>query len=192
MRILKRHIIILFALALILSACGQKGIKDGVKWPIEDFNVTDHNGEPFGLKDLEGKVWMANFIFANCPDICPPMTYNMGKLQKMAKEEGIENIEFVSFTVDPEKDTPEALKAYGEQFQLDFSNYHFLTGYSQEFIEEFALENFKALVKKDSEDYVIHQSYFYLVDKDGTTRKYYSGLNDVPYEEIIHDMKALQ
>lgn len=176
----------------ILAACGKNDIENRVNWPIEEFSFTDHNGQSLSLEDLKGKVWVADFIFTNCPDICPPMTYNMVKLQEMAKEEGIENIEFVSFSVDPEVDTPEALKKFGEKFQVDFSNYHFLTGYEQSFIEEFAQKNFKAAVKKTEDNYVIHQSYFYLVDKDGTIVKYYSGVNDVPFDEIIHDIKVLQ
>jgi protein SCO1/2 len=76
---------------------------------------------------------------------------------------------------------------------LDFSNYHFLTGYDQTFIETFARENFKTFVKKpENEDQVIHQTYFYLVDQEGTIMKYYSGANDVPFADIINDIKALQ
>jgi protein SCO1 len=185
--------IVAIALLVLLSACGNSGIKDPLNWPIEDFTFTDHNGEEFGKKDLQGKIWMADFVFTNCDTICPPMTHNMTKLQKMAKEEGIENVEFISFSVDPEVDTPEVLKDYGGKFDLDFSNFRFLTGYSQSFIETFALENFKTLVKKpENEQQVIHQSYFYLVDQEGTIMQYYSGSSDVPYEDIINDMKALQ
>lgn len=188
-----RFILLSLTLLVMLSACGNSGIKDPLNWPIEDFTFTDQNGEEFGKKELKGKIWMADFVFTNCDTICPPMTHNMTKLQKMAKEEGIENVEFISFSVDPEVDTPEVLNDYGGKFDLDFSNFHFLTGYSQSFIETFALENFKTLVKKpENEEQVIHQSYFYLVDQEGTIMQYYSGSSDVPYEDIINDMKALQ
>ncbi|MDE3839281.1 cytochrome c oxidase assembly protein [Bacillus methanolicus] len=180
-------------LVLILSACGQSKIEDAINRPLEDFNFTNQNGEPFGLKDLEGKVWVADFIFTNCADVCPPMTFNMAKLQKKVKEEGIENIEFVSFSVDPTVDDPETLKKYGEKYHADQSNWHFLTGYKQEEIEKFALDNFKALVKKPKQgDQVIHGTSFYLVDKNGNVMKEYTGLNEVPFDEIISDIKALQ
>ncbi len=181
-------------LVLLLSACGNNsGVKDPLNWPLDDFTFTDHNGEQLGKKDLKGKVWVADFIFTNCTTVCPPMTHNMTKLQQMAKDEKIENIEFVSFSIDPEVDTPEVLKDYGGKFDLDFSNYHFLTGYDQTFIETFAGENFKTYVKKpENEDQVIHQTYFYLVDQEGTIMKYYSGANDVPFADIINDIKALQ
>ncbi|AIE60438.1 SCO family protein [Bacillus methanolicus] len=180
-------------LVLILSACGQNKIKNAIDRPLKDFTFTDQNGDKFGLKDLKGKVWVADFIYTNCPDVCPPMTFNMVKLQKKVKKEGIKNIQFVSFSVDPTVDKPETLKKYGEKYNADQRNWHFLTGYTQAEIEKFALDNFKALVKKPEKgDQVIHGTSFYLIDKNGHVMKEYTGLNDVPFDEIINDIKALQ
>ncbi|MCM3588657.1 SCO family protein [Mesobacillus maritimus] len=189
----KRVLTVTIIMALfLLSACGQK-LEGALDWPIEEFKFTNHSGETYSLNDLDGKVWVADFIFTNCADVCPPMTANMKKLQDMVKEEGLENVEFVSFTVDPEVDTPEVLKAYGEQFHVDFSNWNFLTGYGQKDIETFAMDNFKTIVVKPEEgDQVVHQTYFYLVDQDGKIQKQYSGLNDIPFEEIISDIKTIQ
>lgn len=185
--------IVALIIVVILSGCGSNGIKDPLNYHIEKFTFTDHEGKEFGLKDLQGSVWVANFIFTNCDTICPPMTFNMTKLQQMVKEEGIENIEFVSFSVDPENDTPEVLKEYGGKFELDFDNFHFLTGYDQSFIETFALDNFKTLVKKpENEEQVIHQSYFYLVDQKGTIMKLYPGAEGIPFADIVNDIKAIQ
>jgi protein SCO1 len=184
---------LILVLAMIMTGCGQGEIKDARDWPVNDFRYTDQNGESFGLKDLEGKVWVADFIFTSCETVCSPMTYNMEKLQQMTKKEGIENIEFVSFSVDPTVDTPEKLKEYGEKFNADFSNWQFLTGYEQAEIENLALKSFKALVKKPQEgDQVIHGTDFYLVGPDGKVLKYYTGLNEIPYEEILSDIKTLQ
>lgn len=178
---------------LLLSACGGGGIKNPLNYEIEDFTFTNQDGKELGLKDLEGKVWVADFIYTYCTTECPPMTFNMTKLQKMVEEEGIENVEFVSFSIDPEVDSPEVLKEYGGNFELDFNNFHFLTGYDQAFIEKFALDNFKALVKKpENQEQVIHQVYFYLVDQNGTIMKAYNGFEDVPFAEIVSDIKALQ
>ena len=52
--------------ALLLTACGSKGVKDAYNWQIDDFTHTDQNKEPFGLENLKGKVWVADFIFTNC------------------------------------------------------------------------------------------------------------------------------
>ena len=185
--------VLFLGVLVFLSGCGQKGIPDAKNWPIEDFTFTNHEGEPFGLEDLKGKIWIADFIFTNCEDVCLPMTSNMVKLQTMVKEEGIENVEFVSFSIDPSVDSPDTLKQFGEQFNVDFNHYHFLTGYDQAFIEKFAVDNFKTLVKKpEGQDQVIHGTDFCLVDQEGKIMKFYTGLNDIPFEEIINDMKALQ
>jgi protein SCO1 len=193
--ILKKVFTLLMLAAVIIFAagCGNSGLKDAKNYPIEDFTFTNQDGESVSKSDLEGKVWMASFIFTNCADVCPPMTANMSKLQDMIKEEGLKGVEIVSFSVDPAVDNPEALKQYGKKFNIDFKNWSFLTGYTQEEIEKFALENFKTLVKKpETGDQVIHGTDFYLVDQNGDMRKYYTGLKEVPFEQIIEDIKALQ
>lgn len=179
---------------LLLAACGGQGeLKGALNYEVEDFTFTNQDGEQLGLQDLQGKVWLADFIFTNCETICLPMTSNMKKLQTMAAEEDIENIEFISFSVDPTVDSPEILKAYAEQHEADFTNWNFLTGYEQKFIEQFGLKSFKTLIQKPaSDDQVIHQSYFYLVNQEGKIQKYYSGASDTPFEEIIDDIKKLQ
>jgi protein SCO1 len=186
-------LIMMAAVAVFAAACGNSGLKDEVNYPIEDFTFTNQDGEQLSKKDLKGKVWVADFVFTNCADVCPPMTANMAKLQDMIKEEKLENVEIVSFSVDPTVDKPEVLKEYGQKFNVDFSNWSFLTGYSQEEIEKFALESFKALVKKPEEgDQVIHGTDFYLIDQEGVMRKYYTGLKEVPFDQIVEDIKTLQ
>jgi protein SCO1 len=188
-----KWVAMLLVVILSLTACGKKEIQNAVNWPVEDFTYTNQNGESFGLKDLKGKVWVADFIFTNCEDVCLPMTFNMEKLQEMTKKEGIENIQFVSFSVDPTVDTPEVLKKYGENFNVNFSNWNFLTGYKDKEIANLALESFKTLVIKPQEgDQVSHGTDFYLVGTDGVILKAYTGLNEIPYEEIIDDIKTLQ
>jgi protein SCO1/2 len=188
-----KWIAILLVVLLFITACGKKEIQNAVNWPVEDFNYTNQNGESLGLEDLKGKVWVADFIFTNCEDVCLPMTFNMEKLQQMTKEENIENIQFVSFSVDPAVDTPDVLKEYGEKFNVDFSNWHFLTGYKDEEIANLAMESFKTLVIKPQEgNQVTHGTDFYLVGPEGIILKRYTGLNEIPYDEIIEDIKTLQ
>ncbi|MGG3561444.1 SCO family protein [Neobacillus rhizosphaerae] len=183
----------IFVSMLLIAGCGKKVIENEVNWPIKDFSATSQEQKTVGLKDLKGKVWISDFIFTSCADVCPPMTANMAKLQKKVKDEGLNNVEFVSFSVDPAVDTPEALKNYATQFGANLKNWTLLTGYSQEFIEEFALKNYKALVKKPEEgNQVVHGTSFYLVDQKGNIKKSYNGYKDVPFEEIISDIKSLQ
>jgi protein SCO1 len=188
-----KWIAILLVVLIFFTACGKKEIQNAVNWPVEDFNYTNQNGESLGLEDLIGKVWIADFIFTNCEDVCLPMTFNMEKLQQMTKKENIENIQFVSFSVDPAVDTPDVLKEYGEKFNADFSNWHFLTGYKDEEIANLAMESFKTLVIKPQEgNQVTHGTDFYLVGPEGIILKRYTGLNEIPYDEIIEDIKTLQ
>ncbi|MFF2450446.1 SCO family protein [Neobacillus sp. NPDC058068] len=189
---LRFSVLLLMMTALLLSACGQKKIENEVTWPVKDFSATTQENKPFSLKDLKGKIAISTFIYTSCPDICPPMTSNMMKLQKMVKDEGLKDVEFVSISVDPTVDTPEVLTRYATQFGVDFNNWTFLTGYSQEFIEEYAPKNFKTIVKKVSEGNVMHQPYFYLMDQDMNIKKTYKGNVEVPFDEIISDIKALQ
>lgn len=190
---LRLSILLLFVSSLLLSACGQNKIKDEVNWTIKDFSATTEASKPFSLKNVKGKVWISDFIFTSCADVCPPMTSNMAKLQQKVKAAGLKNVEFVSFSIDPKVDSPKVLTHYANQFHADFKNWDFVTGYSQNFIENFAFKNFKAFVKKPvGQSQVIHQTYIYLVDRNGHVRKSYSGYQNVPYDEMIHDIKALQ
>jgi protein SCO1/2 len=189
-----RFVLMLLVISsLLLSACGQKEIKNAVDMPIKNFSATNQDNKSFGLKNLKGKVWISDFIFTSCADVCPPMTSNVAKLQKMVKNEGLKNVEFVSFSVDPTVDSPEVLTRFAKQFDVDFKNWTFLTGYSQAFVENFALKSYKTLVKKPEEgSQVIHGIDIYLVDQEGHIKKSFNGFKDVPFDEIIHDIKALQ
>lgn len=181
----------LLSMLVIIAACG-KDVPDDLDWQVEDFTYTDHTNSEFGMSDLEGNVWVADFIFTNCETVCPPMTANMSQLQDKLANEDV-NVEFVSFSVDPERDTPEELVTFSEKFDADLSNWHFLTGYSGDEIQEFAQNSFQTLALPDpNSDQFTHGTSFYLVNKDGVVVKKYSGDSNVPYEEIVSDVKALQ
>ncbi|MFB9759325.1 SCO family protein [Ectobacillus funiculus] len=189
-RIIKTFAVI--SIIILLAACGPK-LKDQTDWKLDSFSYTDQNGKPFGLSDLKGKVWVTDFIFTSCQTVCPPLTANMTRLQKMIKDEGIKNVEFVSFSVDPTVDTPSKMKEFMSRYDMDQSKWHFLTGYTQEEIQNFGKKNFKTLIDKpESSDQVIHGTRFYLVDQNGIVVKSYSGLQNTPYEEIIGDIKRIQ
>ncbi|WP_338782271.1 SCO family protein [Metabacillus sp. FJAT-52054] len=186
------RLIWLAAAFILLSGCSTAASGFKPISSVENFHYKDQEGESFGLPELKGKIWVANFIFTSCTTVCPPMTAHMKKIQSLGAEENIP-FEIVSFSVDPQIDTPEKLKSFGSQFGTSFENWHFLTGYSQKQIEEFSLKSFKTLVKKpENEDQVIHGTSFYLINKEGQVVKSYSGVENPPYEDIIQDMKRLQ
>ncbi|AJO18647.1 SCO1 protein [Bacillus paralicheniformis] len=179
-------------LTVFLSSCGTSKIENSLNYDVQSFSFQNQDGKTVSLESLKGQVWVADFIFTNCKTICPPMTSHMAELQKQMEEENLQ-ARIVSFSVDPENDTPEKLKKFAANYPLNFQNWDFLTGYSQEEIEKFALKSFKAIVKKpEDEDQVIHQSSFYLVDQNGKVVKDYDGAKNTPYDEIIADIKTLE
>lgn len=182
----------LMTMLIVLAGCGQE-IEDPLNWEVESFEYMNQEKEIVSLDDLKGKVWMADFVFTSCETVCPPMTYNMTKLNEALEEEGVEDVQFVSFSVDPTVDTPEKMKEFMSGYDLSKADWQFLSGYSQDEIETFAQENFKALVRKPEEGtQVDHATYFYLVDQEGKIIKAYPGFQDVPTEDIINDIKILQ
>ncbi|WLR53187.1 SCO family protein [Bacillus tianshenii] len=175
----------------MLSACGSSKLENANNWPVEDFTYTNQAGKSVSLEDLKGTVWVADFIFTNCDTVCPPMTANMAKLQEKLKEEGLEDVRIVSFSVDPENDTPKALTEFGNKFGADYSNWDFLTGYTLDEVKDFARESFKTLVDKpESTDQVMHGTSFYLINQEGVVVRDYKGL-EVPYDQIISDIKTI-
>ncbi|SFJ42179.1 SCO family protein [Thermoflavimicrobium dichotomicum] len=173
----------------------QSNDVSSLNWKVPDFKYTDHNGKPFGLSDLKGKVWLADFIFTRCPNVCPPMTANMANVQKELKKAGV-NVHLVSFTVDPEYDKPEVLKAFAEKHGADLSNWSLLTGYKFMDIQKMAKDTFKGSidqVKGPSPDVVLfnHPTQFYLIDQTGKVVKFYDGLKP-DMKQMIQDIQKLQ
>ncbi len=124
-----------------------------------DFEFTTQDNEKLSLDDLKGKYWIADFVFTNCTTVCLPMTTNMSELQDMMEEEGLnEHVELVSFSVDPDRDTPEALKDYAKSYDADLKNWTFLTGYDFETIKELSIKSFKSLLAAppEGDDQVTH------------------------------------
>ncbi|MBX0359605.1 SCO family protein [Halobacillus sp. Nhm2S1] len=190
---MKRFLLLsLFAgIVVFLAACGSNELENTLDWEVQSFEGTTQEGESFSTDDMEGKVWLANFIFTNCNTVCPPMTRNMVKIQEQLKKEDI-NAEIVSFSVDPTVDSPEVLKEFGKKYGVDHSNWSFITEYTQEEISTFAQESFKtSAVKTEGNDQVIHGTAFYLINEEGLVLKKYKGDTEVPFEQIVEDTKTI-
>src|SRR5690606_29307028 len=149
---------------------------------------------PFGAGDLRGKVSVAAFMFTRCPTICPRITATMQELQTRAKQSGVP-IHWVSFSVDPDNDTPAVLQTYAKERQLDVTSWSFLTGDSTQ-IRTVAEQGFKIAAEgkaeATSEHYGIsHGSHLVLVDKRGRIRGYYRTLDDDAQTRLLDDAKLL-
>src|SRR5690625_1179371 len=99
--------------------------------------------------------------------------------------------QLVSFSVDPEYDSPEVLRAYAEGYQADLSNWSFLTGYDFQTIKDFSVGSFKSVVEAppEGDDQVMHGTSFFLVNPEGEVIKRYSGIESEEMENIIQDLK---
>lgn len=188
-----KEAIMLVCLSIVVmvsvTACGGKPKQ--LQYQVEPFEFVNQDGKPFSLSDLKGKVWVADVVFTYCMTVCPTMSAHMAELQKRLKSEGVK-AELVSFSVDPERDDPAALKSYLSKFEADFTNWHGLTGYSFDEIKTFLLKSFRSSIAKDNDDQVIHGTFFYLVDPSGTVVAKYDGMTDTPYDTIVKDIQELQ
>lgn len=149
---------------------------------VPDFQLTRETGAAFAsAAELRGKVWVADFIFTNCPGPCPRLTQHMKRVQEGLK--GIEQAKLVSFTVDPARDTPEVLAAYGKRFSADPARWYFLTG-SRDELHHLSKDVFKlGDVAPDLE----HSTRFVLVDKKGRIRGYYGTTDPSMIVQVIED-----
>lgn len=189
-RILLAMVVIINSL---LASCASYKFEPELDIQVEDFTQINQNNEEVTLETLKGKPWLAMFIFTNCNSICPPMTYNMAEVQQALIDNKIEDYNIVAFSIDPEVDTPEVLTKYLSAYSVaDATKWQLLTGYKQEYIEQFARKSFNSHVKNDpNSDQVIHMASYYLVNADGTVVKDYNGATDVPIDTIVADIKAL-
>lgn len=158
-------------------------------YPVPEFSLTDQNGKAVTLGDLNGKVWVADFIFTNCGGTCPSLTERMRRLQDTLPAE----VRLVSFTVDPSRDTPAVLAEYARQHRADGDRWIFLTG-DKEALYELSIKGFKlALEESGGSDVepITHSTRFALVDREGQIRGYYGGTEDAELQRLSADVKKL-
>jgi len=100
-----------------------------VYMPLPEVTLIDQDGRTFDLNQTRGKVVVLSPIYTSCTDICPLTTAKMKLIQEQIKTAGLsDQVQLITFTVDPERDNPEVLKQYSKRFNIDSSNWTFLTG----------------------------------------------------------------
>lgn len=166
---------------LLLVGCSNKPLPHFEEVP--DFTLTSETGSIFDRASLNGQVWVADFIFTNCEGPCPRMTSLMYRMQKLTAK-----VKFVSFSVDPARDTPAAFAAYAKKFKADPARWSFLTGDTAE-LNRLAHDVFKLSSVGNGMD---HSTRFVLVDKNGRIRGYYGISDGDPVSRIAHDAERLQ
>jgi protein SCO1 len=179
-------------IALLLSCsfffgCAQKpDINYGA---VPEFSLTDQSGKTMTRADLAGKVWIADFIFTNCAGTCPMITGTMRRLQNALPDE----VHLVSFSVDPERDTPEVLAEYAKNSHANTMRWHFLTGDKNQ-LYDLSIKGFKLALDDtggtDAEP-ITHSTRLVLIDKQGNIRGYYGGTDEDDMRKLFTDAAAL-
>ncbi|HEX7515737.1 MAG TPA: SCO family protein [Chthoniobacterales bacterium] len=156
---------------------------------LPSFELVNQDAQPFGSVQLAGKIWIADFIFTSCPGPCPIISSRMSELQKPLEKT---DIHLVSFSVDPEKDTPKVLRGYAEKLHAQPKRWDFLTG-SRAAIYALTRDGFKLAVSDGSDEagMPVHSTRVVLVDRRGAIRGYYDALAPDAVTKLLADANHL-
>ena len=136
---------------------------------VPTFKFIDQNKDTITEQTYRGKVYLVEFFFTRCPDICIPMNHNLQAIAKMF--EGNSNFGIASFSIDPEHDTPKVLKQYASDYGVTNPNWHFMTGDRSEILK-LSNEGFYLATntEDDIESGLYHSGLFALIDQNGFIR----------------------
>ena len=174
------------AAAIIVRADADEALPRMGRAPA--FTLTTQDGVRLSLHDLRGKVVALTFVYASCADTCPLLTAKMARLQTRLGADFGSRVFFASITVDPERDTPSALKHYAHGHGADLRGWAFLTGAPAE-IHEVA-KRYGVYYKKSARGDVDHTFLTSLVDHRGMLRVQYLGVRFDP-DEMLRDLQSL-
>lgn len=179
--------VLLWLRNLEVSALRQRTVSSYGTVPA--FQLTNQNGQPFGSRQLAGKIWIADFIYTTCPGPCPMISSRMSELQKPLEKS---DVHLVSFSVDPEKDTPWVLREYAGKLQAESGRWDFLTG-PKSAIYKLSHDAFKLAVadRSDSEGLPVHSTRMVLVDRHGQIRGYYDATEADAITKLVADTSHL-
>lgn len=158
---------------------------------IPPFALTDQNGRVITNKTTAGKIYVANFFFTRCGNICPKMTVNMHRVADVFKKDS--SVIFISHSVTPDYDNTRILKKFEADKNIDNPNWHLLTG-SREAIYKLAREGYfaDAATKSATSSQFLHSENFILVDRRGHIRGVYNGTIDLEVNNLVRHIKMLK
>lgn len=155
-------------------------------YPAPTFSLVDQDDKPFGSAQLAGHIWIADFIFTTCAGQCPMITSRMAALQDKLPA----GVRLVTFTVDPETDTPAVLKQYASRYGANLDRWTFVTG-PQETVQK-VIGDLKLHANLSSNhDQIEHSAHFVLIDAAGNVRNIYDGNDSSRIKQIVPDIERL-
>jgi protein SCO1/2 len=173
-------------------------MQDTVWHQLSGFSLQNQEGATVTLDSLRGRIIIADFFFTHCPTICPGMTKNMKRLAESINngervgDRSNKQVHFLSFSVDPERDSVERLKYWADRFQINPDQWWLLTG-EKKMIYDFAIDEMKiGLVDGQGVDTnFMHSDRFVLIDSNRHVRGYYNGLDSVSLAKLSSDVILL-
>ena len=190
---LKYRLEVCVAVALLLAAAGCRQNAEPLMKvkPLPEFTLTERSENPFGLADLRGQVWVADFFYTTCPGPCAALSARMSEVQSAVA--AFDDVSLVSISSDPEKDTPAVLRSYAEKFKAG-PRWLFLTG-AKDTIYELANKGFLLSLTEDQSNAtepITHATRLVLVDRTGTIRGYYDGTTSEGIARLLADLHRLR
>jgi protein SCO1/2 len=185
-------LIILFYAAISKIIPGYSEVKLPILNTVEPFFFTDQEGKLISQKDVDGKVYVAEYFFTTCKGICPQMNNNMKEIYRDFKNEP--GFRILSHTVDPETDDVARMKYYADSIRADAKTWLFLTGRKDSLYRAARVSYLLDDPKNNDEDIskqFIHTQFFALVDKNGNVRKIADGLKKDEIAELKTDIGQL-
>ncbi|WP_452223877.1 SCO family protein [Lacinutrix chionoecetis] len=165
---------------------------NGTPKRVPEFSFTNQDGETITQNDYKGKVFVVEFFFTTCPTICPRMNRNLVDVQNTFKDKA--NFGIASFSITPELDTPEVLKAYADNYGITNPSWNLLTGKEDE-IYNLANVGFNIFVGKVEDDDIgfEHSGDFALIDKNGFIRSRLDAFGNpkIFYKGIISEQEKM-
>src|SRR6266513_2042128 len=180
-------VLLIWLRQLEVNALRQRAVSSYGSVP--EFQLINQDGKNFGSADLRGKIWIADFIYTMCPGPCPMISSRMSELQKPLDKT---DVHLVSFSVDPDKDTPQVLRSYAEKWQAEPGRWDFLTG-PKSAIYKLSHEGFKLAVSdgSDAQGIPVHSTRMVLVDRHGQIRGYYDATEADAVTKLVADTTHL-
>lgn len=173
---------------IALAACGPRLPALGELPEFALTGVTVDGASPLDKRALRGRVWIADFVFTRCPGPCPILSANMAGLQKRLPD----SVGLLSFTVDPDHDSPELLTLYARKLSADPQRWFFVAGEKSALLRLFR-DGFKLAVADDpsAPGMIAHSTKFVLIDRRGVIRGYYDGEDPESIRRLEADAKTL-
>ena len=166
--------------------------KDTLYHQIPDWSFVNQNSQIISSEQFENKIKLVDFFFTSCPTICPQMTLNMGEIQRRLRKKCFIDVELLSFTVDPKKDTSEKLLEYANSYNVDSNNWNMLTG-DQSTIYNLGVNGFLVPNQEDAlaPGGFLHSEKLILLDQFNRIRGYYDGTDSLNIPIIVQHIQSL-